>query len=61
MGRYSIREKGTRTTPIEMNIFDLDSIKNEIALLHFYDAKLGEISKYEVYDNKLKKIIWEEK
>ena len=61
MCRYDIREKGKRISPIGTDIFDLDSIKDDIALLHYYNTKLGENSKYEVYDNKLKKVIWEEK
>ena len=60
MNRYIIREKGRKYGPISTNIFDLDAIKKDIALLHYYDSKLNENSEYEVYDNKLKKVIWEE-
>lgn len=60
MNRYEIREKGRKTGPLSTNIFDLESIKQDIEMLHYYDTKLNQLSKYEVYDNKLKKVIWEE-
>ena len=61
MGRYDIREQGKKTGPISTNEFNMRSILEDIALLHFYDSKVWESSLYEIYDNKLKKVIWQEK
>lgn len=60
MGRYDIREKSKKISSISTDKYNLEFIKEDIALLHYYDTKLGENSKYEVYDNKFKKVVWEE-